>query len=151
MLQEENKQHGNDQSAAYTKRLSKETSFSMSSAVLAGFMDFNGVISAYTSWEYSPLDYALPCKIPVSGRVYFLICWFCHLAQPSYILLYSPSSENIFCVVYRHITFPLPTISFMTEYFWSLLKSLHVTFPPLTTLSGVYYAMLCSVSRCSMG
>ena len=104
----------------------------MSSAGLAGFIDFNGVIPAYTSWEYSPLDYALPCKIPVSSTVYFLICWFCHLAQPSYILLHSLSSENIFCVVYRHVTFPLPNISFMTEhFFWFLLKSLHnVTFFP---------------------
>lgn len=117
---------------------------SMSSAGLAGFIDFNGVIPAYTSWEYSPLDYALPCKIPVSGTVYFLICWFCHLAQPSYILLHSLFSENTFCVVYRHVTFPLPNISFMTEhFFWFLLKSLHnVIFSPLTTPSGVYYAML---------
>lgn len=80
--------------------------------------------------KYSPLGCTLPCEVPVSGTVYFLICWRCHLAQPSYIVLHSLSSENIFCVVYRHFTLPLPNISFMTEYIlWLLLKYLQrITF-----------------------
>lgn len=153
VLQGENKQHEKHWSAVYTKRLNKETPSSMSSAGLVGFIDFNGAIPAYTSWEYSPLDYALPCKIPVSGKVSLLICWFCHLAQLSYILFHSLSSENIFCVFYRCVTFPVPNINFMTEYFfWFLLKSLHnFTFALPTKPSGVYYAKLYYVSRSSMG
>lgn len=46
VLQGENKQHRKHQSMAQTNRLAKDTSFFMSPAGLAEFIDFNGVIPA---------------------------------------------------------------------------------------------------------
>lgn len=150
MLWGENKQHGKHHCPTYTD-LINIFSPSFQLVLLACFIDFIVELSQPKLAE--DIGHQIThCHVKMlNGTVCFLICRPCQLAQPSYVFLHLLSSENIFCVVYRHFTFPLPNISLLIEHFlWFLLKYLHnFTFLP-TQCPLISIKQCCIVFTCSM-